>query len=163
MQYIFSPDFKFSTWRRLWIALAESEKELGLNITQEQIDEMRAHVDDIDYELAAQYEHKLRHDVMAHVHTYGDACPKAKPIIHLGATSCYVGDNTDIIQMKEGFIQVKKLLVNAINALARFARENKDVPNPSIYPLPGGSAHYHGKTGYPVAAGSGDGSGQTGI
>ena len=128
MQYIFSPDFKFSTWRRLWVALAESERELGLNITQEQIDEMREHIDDIDYELAAQYEHKLRHDVMAHVHTYGDACPKAKPIIHLGATSCYVGDNTDIIQMKEGLIQIKTLLVNAIDSLQKFARENKDVP-----------------------------------
>ena len=128
MQYIFSPDFKFSTWRRLWIALAESEMELGLPITREQIDEMRAHVDDIDYDLADEYEHKLRHDVMAHVHTFGDACPKAKPIIHLGATSCYVGDNTDIIQMRDGLLQVKKLLVNAIAALADFARENKDVP-----------------------------------
>ncbi len=128
MQYIFSPDFKFSTWRKLWIALAESERELGLNITQEQIDEMRAHVDDIDYELAAKYEHKLRHDVMAHVHTFGDACPKAKPIIHLGATSCYVGDNTDIIQMKEGLMQIKRLLVNAIAELDNFARKHKDVP-----------------------------------
>ncbi len=128
MQYIFSPDFKFSTWRKLWIALAESERELGLNISQEQIDEMRAHVNDIDYELAAQYEHKLRHDVMAHVHTFGDACPKAKPIIHLGATSCYVGDNTDIIQMKEGLLQIKKLLVNAVAALGSFAGEHKDVP-----------------------------------
>ena len=128
MQYIFSPDFKFSTWRKLWIALAESEMELGLHITQEQIDEMRQHVYDIDYDLAAKYEHKLRHDVMAHVHTFGDACPKAKPIIHLGATSCYVGDNTDIIQMKEGLQQIKVLLVNAIYVLSNFARENKDVP-----------------------------------
>lgn len=128
MQYIFSPDFKFSTWRRLWIALAESEKELGLNITQEQIDEMKAHVEDIDYDLADQYERKLRHDVMAHVHTFGDACPTAKPIIHLGATSCYVGDNTDIIQMKEGFKQIKALMVNAISAISDFAHENKDVP-----------------------------------
>ena len=128
MQYIFSPDFKFSTWRRLWIALAESERELGLPITEEQIDEMRAHINDIDYELAAKYEGKLRHDVMAHVHTFGDACPKAKPIIHLGATSCYVGDNTDIIQMKEGLLQIKKLLVNAISTLADFAMEHKDVP-----------------------------------
>ena len=127
MQFIFSPDFKFSTWRKLWIALAESEKELGLPITQEQIDEMRRHVTDIDYELADGYEHKLRHDVMAHVHTFGDACPKAKPIIHLGATSCYVGDNTDIIQMRDGLLRVKKLLVNAIAALSDFARENKDV------------------------------------
>ena len=102
MQYIFSPDFKFSTWRKLWCALAESEKELGLAITDEQIAEMKAHTDDIDYELEAVYEKKLRHDVMAHLHTYAELCPKAKPIIHLGATSCFVGDNTDIIQMKEG-------------------------------------------------------------
>lgn len=128
MQYIFSPDFKFSTWRRLWIALAESEQELGLPITDEQIAELRAHVNDIDYERAAEFEKKLRHDVMAHVHTYGEACPKAKPIIHLGATSCYVGDNTDIIQMKEGLIQIKSLLVGAIAALADFAEANKDVP-----------------------------------
>ncbi len=128
MQYIFSPDFKFSTWRKLWIALAESEKELGLPITSEQIDEMRSHIYDIDYDLADKYEHKLRHDVMAHVHTFGDACPKAKPIIHLGATSCYVGDNTDIIQMREGLLLIKKLLVNAIAALSDFAREHKDVP-----------------------------------
>lgn len=128
MQYIFSPDFKFSTWRRLWIALAESEKELGLNITDEQLDEMRSHIDDIDYEKADQYERKLRHDVMAHVHTFGDACPTAKPIIHLGATSCYVGDNTDIIQMKEGLLQIKALLVGAIAAISDFAMEHKDVP-----------------------------------
>ena len=128
MQHIFSPDFKFSTWRRLWIALAESERELGLPITEEQIDEMRRHVEDIDYEKAAEYEHKLRHDVMAHVHTYGEACPLARPIIHLGATSCYVGDNTDIIQMRDGLLVIKKLLVNAVAALADFAREHKDVP-----------------------------------
>lgn len=127
MQYIFSPDFKFTTWRRLWIALAESEKELGLPITQEQIDEMRAHIDDIDYALADLYERKLRHDVMAHVHTYGDICPKAKPIIHLGATSCYVCDNTDIIQMREGLLQIRRLLINALSALCDFAEENKDV------------------------------------
>ncbi|MGM9522343.1 MAG: adenylosuccinate lyase [Oscillospiraceae bacterium] len=128
MQYIFSPDFKFSTWRKLWVALAESEKELGLPITQEQIDEMRSHINDIDYDLADEYERKLRHDVMAHVHTFGDMCPSAKPIIHLGATSCYVGDNTDIIQMREGLLQIKKLLVNAIAALSDFAMEHKDVP-----------------------------------
>jgi len=128
MQRIFSPDFKFTTWRRLWIALAESEKELGLPIAQEQIDELRAHVDDIDYDKEAEYEHRLRHDVMAHVRTYGDACPKAKPIIHLGATSCYVGDNTDVIQMRDGLLQIRTLLVNAIAALAAFAEANKDVP-----------------------------------
>ena len=128
MQHIFSPDFKFSTWRKLWIALAESEKELGLDITDEQLDEMRAHIYDIDYEKAADYEKRLRHDVMAHIRTYGDACPKAKGIIHLGATSCYVGDNTDIIQMRAALLRVRKLLVNAIGALADFAWANKDVP-----------------------------------
>ena len=100
MQYIFSPDKKFSTWRRLWVALARAEMELGLPVTQEQVDELEAHLTDIDYDKAAAYEKKLRHDVMAHVHTYGEACPKAMPIIHLGATSCYVGDNTDVILMR---------------------------------------------------------------
>ncbi len=128
MQHIFSPDFKFSTWRRLWVALAESEKELGLGITQEQIDQLRAHIDDIDYDKAAEYEKRLRHDVMAHIRTYGDACPSAKGIIHLGATSCYVGDNTDIIQMRQALMRIRTLLVNAIAALGDFAEKNKDVP-----------------------------------
>ncbi len=128
MQHIFSPDFKFSTWRALWIALAESERELGLPITQAQIDELRAHRDEIDYDRAAEYERRLRHDVMAHLHAYGDQCPLAKPILHLGATSCYVGDNTDIIQMREGLLQIKRLLVNAIAALGDFALKYKDVP-----------------------------------
>lgn len=128
MQFVFSPDFKFSTWRKLWVALAESEKELGLTITDEQISEMKAHTEDIDYDREAEYEKKLRHDVMAHLHTFAELCPKAKPIIHLGATSCYVGDNTDIIQMKEGLLQIKRLLVNAISVLTDFAEKNKDVP-----------------------------------
>ncbi|MDD4688779.1 MAG: adenylosuccinate lyase [Eubacteriales bacterium] len=128
MQYIFSPDFKFSTWRKLWCALAEAEKELGLNITDEQIKQMKAHITDIDYDKATQYEHKLRHDVMAHVHTFGDVCPDAKPIIHLGATSCYVGDNTDIIQIKSGLLRIKKLLINAMATLYEFADKYKDVP-----------------------------------
>ena len=128
MQHIFSPDFKFSTWRKLWIALAESEKELGLDITEEQLDEMRAHIYDIDYAKAADYEKRLRHDVMAHIRTYGDACPTAKGIIHLGATSCYVGDNTDIIQMREALLRIRTLLVNAIGALTDFAEANKDMP-----------------------------------
>ncbi|MDD6799402.1 MAG: adenylosuccinate lyase [Firmicutes bacterium] len=128
MQYIFSPDYKFSTWRKLWCALAESEKELGLPITDAQIAEMRAHIDDIDYETEAEYEKKLRHDVMAHLHTYAEKCPSAKPIIHLGATSCYVGDNTDIIQMHAGLLQIKKLLVNAIYTLYGFAKKHKNVP-----------------------------------
>lgn len=128
MQFVFSPDFKFSTWRKLWVALAESEKELGLAITDEQISEMKAHTEEIDYDREAEYEKKLRHDVMAHLHTFAELCPKAKPIIHLGATSCYVGDNTDIIQMKEGLLQIKRLLVNAISVLTDFAEKNKDVP-----------------------------------
>lgn len=128
MKRIFSSDNKFATWRKLWIALAEAEKELGIDIKQEQIDEMKANVLPINYELANKYEHELRHDVMAHVYTFGDACPKAKPIIHLGATSCFVGDNTDIIQMKQALLQVRKMLVNAIDAVAEFAEKYKDVP-----------------------------------
>ncbi len=128
MQRLFSDDFKFSTWRRLWIALAESEKELGLDITDAQIEQMKAHVDDIDYASAARHEHEVRHDVMAHVLTFGECCPDAKPIIHLGATSCYVGDNTDIIRMREALILVRRKLVNAIAALRDFARKYKSVP-----------------------------------
>ncbi len=129
MQYIFSDDNKFSTWRRLWIALAKAEKALGIpNITDEQIAEMEAHIDDIDYDKAREYESRLRHDVMAHVHTYGDACPSARPIIHLGATSCYVGDNTDIIVMRQGLRQIKKLLVNTVKAVCDFAEKWKDTP-----------------------------------
>ena len=128
MQYIYSPDFKFRTWRKLWIALAEAEHELGLNVTQEQIDELKAHADDINYEVAEEYEKKFRHDVMSHVHAYGEQCPKAKGIIHLGATSCYVGDNTDVITMREALNLVKKKLVNAIASVAKFADEYKDMP-----------------------------------
>ena len=125
MKHIFSADFKFTTWRKLWIALAEAEKELGIAITDEQIAEMRAHVSDIDYDYAAEREKEVRHDVMAHVLTFGKACPKAKPIIHLGATSCYVGDNTDIIQMKEGLLQVRSLLLQVMSAVADFAMKNR--------------------------------------
>lgn len=128
MQYIFSPDKKFSTWRRLWIALARAEMELGLPVTQEQIDELEAHITDIDYELAAQKERELRHDVMAHIHTYGTQCPKAMPIIHLGATSCYVGDNTDVILMREGLALIRDEVVRVLNALARFADRYKALP-----------------------------------
>lgn len=127
MKEIFSADNKFSTWRKLWIALAESEQALGLAITDEQISEMKAHIYDIDYEKARTYEAQFRHDVMAHVHTYGEACPEAKPIIHLGATSCYVGDNTDIILMREALTQVKRLMISTIAALKDFAEKNKDV------------------------------------
>ena len=128
MQYIFSPDKKFSTWRKLWIALAESEKELGLQITDEQIAQMREHIYDINYDTAKAREKEVRHDVMSHVYAYGEQCPKAKPIIHLGATSCYVGDNTDIIIMTEALKLVKKKLVCLISELAKFAREYKDLP-----------------------------------
>ena len=128
MQYIFSPDKKFSTWRRLWVALARAEMELGLPVTQEQIDEMEAHLTDIDYDKAAAYEKELRHDVMAHVHTFGDLCPKAMPIIHLGATSCYVGDNTDVILMRDGLKLVRTKLVRVLAKLADFADKYKSLP-----------------------------------
>ena len=128
MQYIFSPEMKFRTWRKLWIALAETEKELGLNITQEQIDELKAHAEDINYDVAKERERQVRHDVMSHVYAYGVQCPKAKGIIHLGATSCYVGDNTDIIVMTEALKLVKKKLVNVIAELSAFADKYKDQP-----------------------------------
>ena len=128
MQYIFSPDMKFRTWRKLWIALAETEKELGLNITQEQIDELKAHAEDINYDVAKEREKIVRHDVMSHVYAYGVQCPKAKGIIHLGATSCYVGDNTDIIVMSEALKLVRKKLVNVIAELAKFADTYKNQP-----------------------------------
>ena len=142
MQYIFSQDMKFSTWRRLWIALAETEMELGLSengkpvITQEQIDEMKAHVNDINYEVAKEREKLVRHDVMSHVYAYGQQCPKAAGIIHLGATSCYVGDNTDIIVMNEALKLVHKKLVNVIAELAKFADIYKSLPTP----FPAGAA-----------------------
>ncbi len=134
MQYIFSQDMKFRTWRRLWIALAETEMELGLSqngrpvITQEQIDELKAHADDINYDVAKAREKEVRHDVMSHVYAYGQQCPKAAGIIHLGATSCYVGDNTDIIIMTEGLKLVKKKLINVLAKLAKFADEQKSQP-----------------------------------
>ena len=128
MQYIFSQDMKFRTWRKLWIALAETEKELGLNITQEQIDELKSHADDINYEVAKERERQVRHDVMSHVYAYGVQCPKAKGIIHLGATSCYVGDNTDIIVMTEALKLVQKKLINVIAELSKFADKYKAQP-----------------------------------
>lgn len=124
----FSPDKKFSTWRKLWVALAEAEKELGLNIADEQIEEMKANIYNIDYELAAKKEAEFRHDVMAHVHTFGTQAPKAMPIIHLGATSAYVGDNTDLIQIKDGLDIIKTKLVNVISEMSKFAMANKDLP-----------------------------------
>ena len=128
MQEIFSDDRKFSTWRRLWLALAESEQQLGLDITDEQLDEMRAHLYDIDYAAAAAREREVRHDVMAHIYTFGLACPKAKPIIHLGATSCFVGDNTDVILQRDALLRIRRLLLSAIAALADFAEKYKAQP-----------------------------------
>ncbi len=128
MQYLFSPDMKFRTWRRLWIALAETEQELGLEITDEQIAELKEHADDINYEVAQAREKIVRHDVMSHVYAYGQQCPKAAGIIHLGATSCYVGDNTDVIVMNEAMKLIRKKLVNVIAELAKFADQYKDLP-----------------------------------
>ena len=128
MQYLFSSDMKFSTWRKLWISLAKAEKAMGLDITDAQIAELEAHIYDIDYAVAGAYEKKLRHDVMAHIHTYGDLCPNARPIIHLGATSCYVGDNTDMIVMKEALALVRTKLLSVIKNLRDFAEEYKALP-----------------------------------
>lgn len=128
MQYLFSPDMKFRTWRKLWIALAEAEKELGLAITQEQIDQLKVHAEDINYDVAKAREKEVRHDVMSHVYAYGQQCPDAKGIIHLGATSCYVGDNTDLIIMREALLLVKKKIINTIASLAKFADTYKDLP-----------------------------------
>ena len=127
MAEIWSPQRKFSTWRRLWVALAEAQAELGLSITAEQIAELRAHVDEIDFAAAERYERRLRHDVMAHVHAYGDVCPNARPIIHLGATSCYVTDNTDLLLLRESLHLVRQRLVSVIESLARFARQHRDL------------------------------------
>ena len=135
MQYIFSPDKKFKTWRRLWIALAEAENELGLKneqgglaVTEEQIEELKSHAEDINYEVAKEREKKVRHDVMSHVYAYGQQCPKAAGIIHLGATSCYVGDNTDVIVMTEALKLVRSKLINVIDELSRFAMKYRELP-----------------------------------
>ena len=128
MQYIFSPDKKFKTWRRLWIALAETEKELGLPITDEQIEELKAHAEDINYEVAKERERVVSHDVMSHVYAYGQQCPKAKGIIHLGATSCYVGDNTDIIIMRDALLLIKKKIITVLYHLSNFAMKYNDMP-----------------------------------
>jgi len=128
MSYIWSPAKKFGTWRRLWLALAQAQKELGLDITDEQIDEMREHLDDINFEKAEELEKKFRHDVMSHVHAFGEQCPKARPIIHLGATSCFVADNTDVIQLKEAMILTQQRLVTVIECMEKFARKYRDMP-----------------------------------
>lgn len=128
MLYLFSPDKKFGTWRKLWVALARAEMELGLPVTQKQVEELESHIDDINYDVAAQEEKRLRHDVMAHVHAYGAQCPNAMPIIHLGATSCYVGDNTDIILMREGLSLIRDQLVRVLHTLSTFADRYKELP-----------------------------------
>ena len=128
MSYIFSDDMKFSTWRKLWVALAEGEKELGLNITDEQINELKSNIDNINYEEAIKKEKEVRHDVMSHVYAYGLQCPNAKGIIHLGATSCYVGDNTDIIIMRDALLLTKKKIVTVLYHLSNFAMKYKDMP-----------------------------------
>jgi adenylosuccinate lyase len=128
MSYLFSEEYKFTTWRKLWVVLAEAEKELGLNITDEQINELKEHIYDINYDVAREYEKKTRHDVMSHVYAYGEQCPKAKPIIHLGATSCYVGDNTDVIIMKEALNIIRKKLIKIIKNLSQFADKYKQLP-----------------------------------
>ena len=128
MSYLFSDEMKFKTWRKLWVALAESEKELGLNITEGQIEELKKNIDNINYEVAEKREKEVRHDVMSHVYAYGVQCPTAKGIIHLGATSCYVGDNTDLIIMREALKVLKNKIINVINELSKFAVKNKDIP-----------------------------------
>ncbi|MFC1539450.1 adenylosuccinate lyase, partial [Candidatus Latescibacterota bacterium] len=128
MNYVFSPEKKFTTWRKLWCELARAEKTLGLPITQEQIEELESHIDDLNLEVAAIYEKKFRHDVMANIHAYGDQCPVAKPIIHLGATSAFVGDNTDLIQIRDALFIIKARLINTIRNLRKFALEYKDLP-----------------------------------
>ena len=128
MSYIWSPAKKFSTWRKLWLALAESEKSLGIDITDKQIEEMSAHLTDIDFDLAEKKESEFRHDVMAHVHTFGTAAPSAMPIIHLGATSCFVGDNTDLIQIRESLELIRLKLVKLISTMKGFAEKYKDMP-----------------------------------
>ena len=141
MSRLWGGERKFQTWRRLWIALAEAEAELSLPVSQEQIDELKAHAEDVDFEAAKRYERELRHDVMAHVHAYGDACPKARPIIHLGATSCFVTDNTDLILLREGLGMVRDRLAATIDLLGRFAAEYRDLPCLGFTHLQTGSAY----------------------
>lgn len=157
MQYIFSPDFKFTSWRKMWLYLAEAEKELGLDITDEQLDEIRAHLNDVDYDAAAAYEKRLRHDVMAHLRAFADQCPKAGPILHLGATSCYVGDNTDVWQLSEALKSLRGQLLGVMAALSDFALKNADVPTLGVHAFSGGAAHDGGQARDAVAAGFSDG------
>ena len=157
MLYTFSSDMKFSTWRRLWLSLAKAERALGLPITQEQVDEMAAHLTDIDYDMARQREKEVRHDVMAHVYTFGKAAPKAAGIIHLGATSAYVGDNTDIIQIREGLLLVRKKAGDRTGQ-AGAVRGCAQVPaDPRLHPLPAGAADHCRQARYPVDERAADG------
>lgn len=158
MQAIFSDDTKFTLWRRLWIALAESEKELGLDITDRQIEELKSKssAGDIDYKRVAEHERRVRHDVMAHVLAYGEQCPTAKPIIHLGATSCYVGDNTDIIQMRDALLHIKRLLVTAAASLAGFAKKHAGVPTLAFTHFQGRPADNGRQARFALAAGFAD-------
>lgn len=150
MQYTFSDDNKFRTWRRLWIALAKAEQKQGLDITDEQIAELEAHKDDINYEEATAREKLVRHDVMSHVYAYGLQCPKAKGIIHLGATSCYVGDNTDVIIMREGLQLVRKKLIGRAGQPGRFCRAVQGYALPGLHPLPARPADHRWQARYPV-------------
>ena len=158
MLYTFSSDMKFSTWRRLWLSLAKAERALGLPITQEQVDEMAAHLTDIDYDMARQREKEVRHDVMAHVYTFGKAAPKAAGIIHLGATSAYVGDNTDIIQIREGLLLVRKKLATVLDKLAQFADAHKSQPTLGFTHFQPAQLTTVGKRAYPVDERAADGS-----
>ena len=160
MLYTFSSDMKFSTWRRLWLSLAKAERALGLPITQEQVDEMAAHLTDIDYDVARQREKEVRHDVMAHVYTFGKAAPKAAGIIHLGATSAYVGDNTDIIQIREGLLLVRKKLADRTGQRWRSSRTRyKAQPTARLHPLPARTADHRRQARYPVDERAADGFG----
>jgi len=156
MSRIFSDNFKFRTWRRLWLLLAEAEQELGLSITDEQLEEMREHLDDIDFEYAAKKEEELRHDVMAHIHAFGKAAPSAMSIIHLGATSAFVGDNTDLIQAKEGLLLVKKRLLKVMKNLREFSCEYREMPT-LVHPFSAGPVDDSGKARGTVAPGPLDG------
>ena len=153
MLELFSPDTKFKTWRKLWIALAEAEKELGLNITDEQIEELKLYKDVINYDIAEKKEREVRHDVMAHIHAYGELCPKAKGIIHLGATSCYVVDNTDLIIMKQGLEILKAKILTLISKLSKFAMKYKDMPTLGFTSFPTCSTSNCRKTGMPMDTG----------
>lgn len=152
MQWLFSERNKFQTWRRCWVALAEAERELGLTdiITERMIDELKAHQDDINFDVAQAKEKEIRHDVMAHVYAYGQQCPTAEPIIHLGATSQFVGCNADLIMQRDALKLVKKALVNVIANLAAFSRKYKDMANSGLHPLSAGPADHGGKKKYPV-------------